>query len=108
MILVGKNSKNNDLLTLKHAAKNDIWLHARGMAGSHVVIKTKAGQTLPNSVLEYAASLAAHFSKGKTDSLCPVIYTEKKYVRKIKGAPTGQVVVDKENTILVEPAFREK
>lgn len=108
MILVGKNSQNNDLLTLKHAAKNDIWLHARGMAGSHVVIKTKPGHNLPTNVLEYAASLAAHFSKGKTDSLCPVIYTEKKYVRKIKGAPAGQVVVDKENTILVEPAFREK
>lgn len=106
-ILVGKNSQNNDLLTLKHAAKNDIWLHARGMAGSHVVIKTKAGQTLPNDVLEYAASLAAYFSKGKTESLCPVIYTEKKYVRKIKGAHAGQVVVDKENTILIEPAFRE-
>jgi len=108
MILVGKNSQNNDLLTMKHAIKNDIWLHARGMAGSHVVIKTKAGQTLPNNVLEYAASLAAYFSKGKTDSLCPVIYTEKKYVRKIKGAPAGQVVVDKENTLLVEPAFRKK
>jgi predicted ribosome quality control (RQC) complex YloA/Tae2 family protein len=107
MILVGKNSQNNDLLTMKHAAKNDIWLHARGMAGSHVVIKTKAGQNMPNDVLEYAASLAAHFSKGRTDSLCPVIYTEKKYVRKVKGAPAGQVVVDKENTLLVEPAFRD-
>lgn len=107
MILVGKNSQNNDLLTMKHATKNDVWLHARGMAGSHVVIKTKSGQNVPNDVLEYAASLAAHFSKGRTDSLCPVIYTEKKYVRKIKGAPAGQVVVDKENTLLVEPAFRE-
>lgn len=107
MILVGKNSQNNDLLTMKHAAKNDLWLHARGMAGSHVVIKTKAGQNIPTDVLEYAASLAAHFSKGRTDSLCPVIYTEKKYVRKIKGAPAGQVVVDKENTLLVEPAFRD-
>lgn len=107
MILVGKNSQNNDLLTMKHAAKNDIWLHARGMAGSHVVIKTKSGQNVPTDVLEYAASLAAHFSKGRTDSLCPVIYTEKKYVRKIKGAPAGQVVVDKENTLLVEPAFRD-
>ncbi len=104
-IWVGKNSQNNDLLTMKHAAKNDIWLHARGMAGSHVVIKTKAGQTLPVDVLEYAASIAAYFSKGRTDSLCPVIYTEKKYVRKIKGAPAGQVVVDKENTLLVKPAF---
>lgn len=105
-ILVGKNSVNNDLLTQKHAAKNDVWLHARGLAGSHVVIKTKPGQTVPTDVLEYAASLAAYFSKGRTDSLCPVIYTEKKYVRKPKGAAAGQVVVEKENTLLVKPAFQ--
>lgn len=105
-ILVGKNSVNNDLLTQKHAAKNDIWLHARGLAGSHVVIKTKPGQTVPVDVLEYAASLAAYFSKGRTDSLCPVIYTEKKYVRKPKGAAAGQVLVEKENTLLVKPAFQ--
>lgn len=105
-ILVGKNSVNNDLLTQKHAAKNDVWLHARGLAGSHVVIKTKPGQTVPVDVLEYAASLAAYFSKGRTDSLCPVIYTEKKYVRKPKGAAAGQVVVEKENTLLVKPAFQ--
>lgn len=107
-IWVGKNSENNDVLTLKNAAKSDIWLHARGMAGSHVVIKTKPGKPLPNDVLEYAASLAAYFSKGRNDSLCPVIYTEKKYVRKPKGAHPGQVVVEKENTILVKPAFSEK
>jgi predicted ribosome quality control (RQC) complex YloA/Tae2 family protein len=106
-ILVGKNSENNDVLTQKHANKNDIWLHARGMAGSHVVIRSKAGQTLPVDVLEYAASLAAYFSKGRTDSLCPVIYTEKKYVRKPKGAAPGKVVVEKEKTLLVKPAFVE-
>lgn len=105
-ILVGKNSVNNDLLTQKHAAKNDVWLHARGLAGSHVVIKTKPGQTVPVDVLEYAAALAAYFSKGRTDSLCPVIYTEKKYVRKPKGAAAGQVVVEKEKTLLVKPAFQ--
>lgn len=107
-IWVGKNSENNDVLTLKNAAKADIWLHARGMAGSHVVIKTKPGKPLPYDVLEYAASLAAYFSKGRNDSLCPVIYTEKKYVRKQKGAHAGQVVVEKENTILVKPAFSDR
>jgi predicted ribosome quality control (RQC) complex YloA/Tae2 family protein len=106
-ILVGKNSENNDVLTQKHANKNDIWLHARDMAGSHVVIRTKAGQTVPVDVLEYAASLAAYFSKGRTDSLCPVIYTEKKFVRKPKGAAPGKVVVEKEKTLLVKPAFVE-
>lgn len=106
-ILVGKNSENNDVLTQKHAHKNDIWLHARGMAGSHVVIKHKPGKTIPSNVLEYAASLAAYFSKGRTDSLCPVIYTEKKYVRKPKGSAPGQVSVEKEKVLLVKPAFSE-
>ncbi|HYG16708.1 MAG TPA: NFACT RNA binding domain-containing protein [Bacteroidia bacterium] len=104
-ILVGKNSENNDVLTQKYAHKNDIWLHARGMAGSHVVIKHKPGKTVPINILGYAASLAAYFSKGRTDSLCPVIYTEKKYVRKPKGSAPGQVTVEKENVLLVKPAF---
>ena len=102
-ILVGKNSKNNDLLTQKFAYKEDLWLHARGVAGSHVVIKYRAGKPFPKSVIEKAASLAAYYSKRKTDSLCPVIVTPKKYVRKPKGAALGAVVVEREDVIMVEP-----
>ena len=60
---------------------------------------------IPRPVLEKAAALAAWNSKGKTESLCPVIYTERKYVRKPKGAAPGQVVVDKEQVIMVKPAL---
>ncbi len=102
-ILVGKNSKNNDLLTQKFAYKEDLWLHARGVAGSHVVIKYRAGKPFPKSVIEKAASLAAYYSKRKTDSLCPVIVTPKKYVRKPKGAALGAVVVEREDVVMVEP-----
>lgn len=102
-ILVGKNSKNNDLLTQKFAYKEDLWLHARGVAGSHVVIKYRAGKPFPKSVIEKAASLAAYYSKRKTDSLCPVIVTPKKYVRKPKGAALGAVVVEREEVVMVEP-----
>ncbi|WP_338814474.1 NFACT RNA binding domain-containing protein [Bernardetia sp. Wsw4-3y2] len=102
-ILVGKNSKNNDLLTQKYAYKEDLWLHARGVAGSHVVIKYRAGKPFPKSVIEKAASLAAYYSKRKTDSLCPVIVTPKKYVRKPKGAALGAVVVEREDVVMVEP-----
>lgn len=102
-ILVGKNSKNNDLLTQKYAYKEDLWLHARGVAGSHVVIKYRAGKPFPKSVIEKAASLAAYYSKRKTDSLCPVIVTPKKYVRKPKGAVIGAVVVEREDVVMVEP-----
>lgn len=103
-IWVGKNAVNNDLLTQKHAHKNDIWLHARDVTGSHVVIKHQAGKNIPVPVLEKAASLAAYYSVRKTDTLCPVIYTPKKFVRKRKGDPAGAVVVDKEQVILIEPS----
>lgn len=73
------------------------------MSGSHVVIRHKAGQTIPQTVIEKAAALAAFYSKRKTDSLCPVSVTEKKYVRKLKGSPAGAVMVDREKVIMVVP-----
>ena len=102
-IMVGKNSKSNDELTLKVANKNDLWLHAKDVPGSHVVIREKPGQNFPNHIIEFAASLAAANSKRKTDTLCPVIYTPKKFVRKVKGALAGQVIVEKEEIVMIEP-----
>ena len=102
-ILVGRNAKNNDLLIQKHAHKDDIWLHAKDVKGSHVIIKNKPGKKIPEVVIEKAAQLAAYFSKRKNDSLCPVIYTPKKFVRKAKGLAEGQVIVEKENVIMVAP-----
>ena len=101
--MVGKNARYNDELTLKVANKNDLWLHAKDVAGSHVVIRDQAGKKIPREVLEAAAQLAAWYSKRKTDSLCPVIYTPKKYIRKRKGDPPGAVVVEKEDVIMVVP-----
>lgn len=103
-IFVGKNAKANDELTLKVAKKNDLWLHAKDVAGSHVVVKQKPGQNFPKFVIEKAAALAAYYSKRKTDTLCPVIYTEKKFVRKQKGSAPGEVIVEKEDVIMVEPS----
>ncbi|GGK79813.1 NFACT RNA binding domain-containing protein [Rufibacter glacialis] len=102
-ILVGKNAKANDKLTLKHTHKDDLWLHAKDVPGSHVVIKFQAGKAFPTPVLEAAAQLAAFYSKRKSDSLCPVLYTPKKYVRKPKGATPGSVVVEREKVLLVKP-----
>ncbi|RED96640.1 NFACT RNA binding domain-containing protein [Marinoscillum furvescens] len=102
-IMVGRNSRSNDELSLKVANKNDLWLHAKDVAGSHVVIRHQAGKNFPKPVIEFAARLAAGASKRKTDSLCPVIYTPKKYLRKRKGDPPGAVVVEKEEVIMVEP-----
>jgi predicted ribosome quality control (RQC) complex YloA/Tae2 family protein len=103
LILIGRNAKNNDLLTKQHAFKEDLWLHARDVAGSHVIIKYQPGKKFPTTVIERAAELAAFYSKRKTDSLCPVIVTPKKYVRKPKGLPEGAVIIDKEDVIMVVP-----
>ncbi|MDN4164906.1 NFACT RNA binding domain-containing protein [Cytophagales bacterium LB-30] len=102
-IWVGRNAQANDTLTLHYAHKDDAWLHARDVSGSHVVIKHQSGKNFPKTVIERAAELAAWHSKRKNESLCPVIFTSKKYVRKPKGFAPGQVKVEKEEVIFVQP-----
>ncbi len=102
-ILVGKGARENDELTLKYAKKDDLWLHAKDVSGSHVILKQQSNKPFPHEVIEKAAQLAAFYSKRKTDSLTPVIVTPKKFIRKPKGLPPGLVHVDKEDTILVSP-----
>jgi predicted ribosome quality control (RQC) complex YloA/Tae2 family protein len=102
-IYVGRNSENNDVLTLKFAKKDDLWLHAKGVSGSHVIIKNQQKRKTPEHVIQRAAELAAYFSKSKSSGLVAVMVTEKKYVRKPKGALPGQVRVDREDVILAEP-----
>jgi predicted ribosome quality control (RQC) complex YloA/Tae2 family protein len=103
-ILVGRNAQNNDLLTQRYAHKDDLWLHAKDVSGSHVIIRHRAGQPVPEPVVERAAQLAAWYSRRQNDSLCPVTVTPKKFVRKPKGALPGQVLVEREKVVLVVPA----
>jgi len=100
-VWIGKNASGNDEL-LRQVHKDDLWLHARLVTGSHVVIRS-AGRKVPQNILEQAASWAAWFSKSKHESLSPVIYTPRKFVRKPKGAKPGAVLVEKEQVILVPP-----
>lgn len=102
-IWVGRNAANNELLTLKYAHKDDLWLHARNVPGSHVVIKYQAGKPFPQEVIEKAAALSAYYSTLKNDSLCPVSYTQKKYVRKLKGGALGSMKMEREEVIMVVP-----
>lgn len=104
-VLVGRNAQNNDLLTQKYAYKEDLWLHAKDVSGSHVVIKYQSGKVFPKIVIEKAAQLAAYFSKRRNETLCPVIVTPKKFVRKTKDLDFGQVIVEKETVVMVEPAL---
>ena len=103
-VYVGKDSKNNDLLTTKFAKQNDYWFHSRSVSGSHVVLRvenTKEG--IPKNILKKVAALAAYHSKAKTSGLAPVSYTFKKYVVKKKGFPVGTVHLLREDTLLVKP-----
>lgn len=94
IIYVGKNAKSNDEL-LKSASKNDIWMHARDVGGSHVIVKRK-GKNIPDKVMQFAANLAAKNSKAKNQKIVPVVFTERKYVSKAKQSKPGEVKVLKE------------
>ena len=103
-VYVGKDGKNNDLLTTKFAKQNDYWFHARSVSGSHVVLRIEnSKEPVPKSVLKKTASLAAYHSKAKTSGIVPVAYTFKKYVVKKKGDPVGTVHLLREDVLLVKP-----
>lgn len=102
-IWIGKNAKSNDKL-VQYSHKEDIWMHARGVPGSHLVIRMANNKNMPQkNIIEEAASYAAYNSKAKGAELVPVIFTKKKYVRKPKGAAPGAVLVQKEEVELVKP-----
>ncbi|WP_031516151.1 Rqc2 family fibronectin-binding protein [Desulfofalx alkaliphila] len=101
-ILVGKNNRQNDYLTLRTAQSHDLWLHTKDIPGSHVVIRTE-GRTVPTSTLEEAAILAAYHSKARQSGSVPVDYTYIKHVRKPSGAKPGMVIYDNQQTIRVNP-----
>ncbi len=108
-VWAGKNSANNDLLTLKHSKPNDLWFHARGAGGSHVVLKVGSGKGEPGTkAKQQAAAIAAYYSGMKNAKVVPVAMTLKKYVRKPKGAPAGTVSLDREDVIFVEPGLPER
>lgn len=103
VLYVGKNAANNDELTMKFAKQNDIWLHARGVSGSHAILKITGKEKPTKRILEQAAEITAYYSSARNASYTPVAYTERKYVRKPKGANPGAVVIEREKVIMVSP-----
>lgn len=101
-ILLGRNNKQNDKLTLKTAAKTDIWLHTHNIPGSHAIIVTN-GETPPISTIEEAAVIAAVNSKAKDSSQVPVDYCPVKFVKKPVGAKPGMVIFTNNKTLYVTP-----
>lgn len=102
-ILVGKNNRQNDYLTLKVAKEKDLWLHTKDLPGSHVIIRNPAGKEIPQTTLLEGANLAAYYSKGRLGSNIPVDFTEKKHVKKPSGAKPGMVIYEHYQTIYVTP-----
>jgi predicted ribosome quality control (RQC) complex YloA/Tae2 family protein len=109
-ILVGRGAAENDALTLRVARGNDLWLHARGVAGAHVVVRLDKGRGPDGETLLDAAHLAVHFSDARGAGQADVSYTRAKHVRKGKGSPPGAVTYSQEKVILlrVEPARVER
>ena len=103
-ILVGKNAAQNDRLTLG-AKPEELWLHARDMPGSHVIIRCEGD--IPQATLRQAALLAAWYSKGQRSSMVPVDYTLRRYVRKPSGAVAGRVVYTHQKTAYITPEEEE-
>ncbi len=102
VIWVGRNARQNEDVTFTKGRPEDMWLHARGVPGSHVIIKT-AGRAVPPAVLNRAASLAAYFSASRTEGHVLVDVTERRHVHKIKGGQPGMVTYRNESPLEVVP-----
>lgn len=98
LIEVGKNSLQNDRLTL-HARGGETWLHAQGIPGSHVIVRTEDDPS--DETLLYAAKLAAYYSKGRNHPQLPVDYTRRKYVKKSANAAAGLVTYTNFKTLII-------
>ena len=100
-ILVGKNNSQNDRLTFKIAAPDDLWLHTKEITGSHVIVRSS---NVSDETLQLAAELAAHFSKAQNSSKVPVDYVQCKFVKKPSGAKPGFVIFTNQRTLYVTPS----
>jgi predicted ribosome quality control (RQC) complex YloA/Tae2 family protein len=109
-ILVGRTAAENDELLRKRVRGNDWWFHARDWPGAYVFVKAQQGKSLPLETMLDAATLAVHFSKGKTSGQGDVYYTRVKYLRRAKGARRGTVLPTQEKNLHVklDPARIER
>lgn len=101
-IYVGKNNYQNDDLTFKVANGSDWWFHAKGIPGSHVIVKSE-GQDLPDRVFEEAGSLAAYYSKGRMNEKVEIDYIQRKQIKKTPGGAPGFVIYHTNYSLIAEP-----
>jgi predicted ribosome quality control (RQC) complex YloA/Tae2 family protein len=103
MVYVGRNARQNEEITFKRAAPDDLWLHVRGQPGAHVIVKTN-GRAVPEDVIQQAAALAAHHSPARGENQVGVDVTERRFVRRLRGGRPGLVTYRNERTIWVDAA----
>ncbi|MBO9542183.1 NFACT family protein [bacterium] len=101
-ILVGKNNRQNDQLSMKLARQDDWWFHTQNIPGSHVLVRS-AGGALPDRTRDEAALLAAYYSQARESSKVPVIFTQRRHLKKPSGAKPGLVIYEKEKAVFVTP-----
>ncbi len=101
-IYVGKNNYQNEEVTFKVAGGNDWWFHAKGIPGSHVMVKTE-GKELPDRVFEEAGALAAYYSKGRNNDKVEIDYIQRKHVKKAAGGAPGFVIYHTNYSLMAEP-----
>ena len=101
-IYVGKNNYQNEELTFKLATGNDWWFHAKGIPGSHVIVKSE-GKELPDRVFEEAGALAAYYSKGRDNEKVEIDYIQKKNIKKVAGAAPGFVIYHTNSSLVAVP-----
>ncbi|HUF31425.1 MAG TPA: NFACT RNA binding domain-containing protein, partial [Gemmatimonadaceae bacterium] len=102
-IRVGKSAADNDALTFHASSPDDVWLHARGASGSHVVLRWTQEGAPPAADLEEAALLAAWHSRARGSAVVPVDWTRRRYVRKARRSAPGSVVVSRAETVFARP-----
>lgn len=102
-LLVGRNNKENDYLTLKYAKKTDLWLHTKDIHGSHAILQLHSDLLVDDTILVRSAEIVAYHSKAKYSSNVPVDVCEVKYVKKPNGAKPGMVIYSNNQTLYVTP-----
>lgn len=102
-LLVGRNNKENDYLTLKYAKKTDLWFHTKDIHGSHAILQLNPSQLPDDSILTQCAEIVAYHSKARNSSNVPVDICEVKYVKKPNGAKPGMVIYTNHKTLYVNP-----
>jgi len=107
MVFVGRNNRENDILTFKNASKTDYWFHTKDIPGSHVLLLTEGREITETAIFETAA-IAAYHSKGRSGENIPVDYVPVRYVKKPAGAKPGMVIFTNNRTVWVNPELPKK